>query len=108
MFKLLKCLSHIKEISTNVMTKTYVILLLTELLVGSDQTRNKSMIGDHDFEVTRLHENYQLIHLSLIDPNKVIKIKRVATNLHNTPFTTITNYIGGELEFNSLFDGKRS
>ena len=86
MFKLLKCLSHIKEISNNVMTKTYVILLLTELLDWySYQTRNKSMIGDHDFEVTRLHENYQLIHLSQIDPNKVIKINRFATNLHNTP-----------------------
>ena len=76
------------------------------------------MIGDHDFEVTRLHENYQLIHLSQIDPNKVISIKRFATNLHNTPcpcrvvkinsFTTITKNIGGELEFNSLFTGKRS
>ena len=74
------------------------------------------MIGDHDFEVTRLHENYQLIHLSQIDPNKVIKINRFSTNLHNTPCPcrvvkiNIYNYYytGGELEFNSLFDGKRS
>ena len=73
------------------------------------------MIGDHDFEVTRLHENYQLIHLSQIDPNKVIKINRFATNLHNTPCPcrVVKTHLQllqtkGELEFNSLFDGKRS
>ena len=84
MFKLHNC--SIKEISTNVMTKTYV----SRLLVGSDKARNKSMIGDHDFEVTRLHENCQLIHLSLIDPNKVIKI----TDL---PLIYIIHHVHAEL-----------